>query len=223
MSLAPCNDNELLSPNEAYAPMLSLLGKVLYLFPNREFFSVIREERLFQALPMLLDDKDYRQGEEILNAWDEKMNQASPSEIETEYENLSVDHMKLFVGVQEVLAAPWESVYFSADRSLFQRETLDVRKYYREHGLELTRIHHEPEDHLGYELEFASQLLIAAADDHSLYQVLKTFLVEHTLRFVEEWSSLVRKHASSELFIGVAYVLPPLLKSLHTELQSITS
>jgi TorA maturation chaperone TorD len=42
------------------------------------------------------------------------------------FQELRVDHTRLFVGVGKVLAPPWESVYFNEDRMVFQKQTLEV-------------------------------------------------------------------------------------------------
>ena len=69
------------------------------------------------------------------------------------------DYLRLFVGLGMPLAPPWESTWANDARLLFQRETLDVRYWYRSAGLELARLHHDPDDHIGLELEFVGLLL----------------------------------------------------------------
>ena len=45
----------------------------------------------------------------------------------------------------------WESVCRHKDEALvFQKETLEVRAAYRELGLQVEKLHHEPDDHIGY-------------------------------------------------------------------------
>ena len=66
------------------------------------------------------------------------------------------DYMALFVGPGTPLAPPWESVCRHKDEALvFQKETLEVRAAYRELGLQVEKLHHEPDDHIAYELEFS--------------------------------------------------------------------
>jgi len=70
----------------------------------------------------------------------------------------SPEFHRLFIGPAALVAPPFESVYRSPEQCLMQEETLRVRSFYRQHGLTLPADLHEPDDHLGYELEFYTHL-----------------------------------------------------------------
>ena len=73
--------------------------------------------------------------------------------------------MALFVGPGTPLAPPWESVCRHKDEALvFQKETLEVRAAYQELGLQVEKLHHEPDDHIAYELEFFAAAVWQAAE-----------------------------------------------------------
>lgn len=60
--------------------------------------------------------------------------------------------------VGKVLAPPWGSVYMSEERLVFQKETLEVRNWYREFGLAAENLYREPDDHIALELGFLAHL-----------------------------------------------------------------
>ena len=82
-----------------------------------------------------------------------------PSYGPVDAEAVEQDYLRLFVGLGMPLAPPWESAWASDARLIFQRETLDVRYWYRSAGLEVANLHAEPDDHIGLELEFIGALL----------------------------------------------------------------
>lgn len=109
------------------------------------------------------------------------------------------DYLRLFVGVGTPLAPPWESTWANDARLLFQRETLDVRYWYRSAGLQLTRLHHDPDDHIGLELEFAGLLL-----ERGDAQTAAAFVREHPLAWADRWVDAVKANARCEFYAAVA-------------------
>lgn len=69
------------------------------------------------------------------------------------------DYNKLYVGPASLLAPPYESVYSSNNKIMMQRETLEVRDFYRQLGLACVDEGRIPDDHLGLEMEFLAFLL----------------------------------------------------------------
>ena len=67
-------------------------------------------------------------------------------------EQLQVDYAALFVGPFELIAPPYGSVYLDGARKIMGDTTLQVRRLYRENGLELEAS--ELPDHIAIELEF---------------------------------------------------------------------
>ena len=67
-------------------------------------------------------------------------------------EQLQVDYAALFVGPFELIAPPYGSVYLDGARKIMGDSTLQVRRLYRENGLELEVS--ELPDHIAIELEF---------------------------------------------------------------------
>ena len=109
------------------------------------------------------------------------------------------DNVRLFVGLGTPLAPPWESTWASDARLLFQRETLDVRYWYRSAGLQPAQLHREPDDHIGLELEFIGLLLERGMDGAAV-----SFACEHPRAWAGRWADAVREHARDAFYPQLA-------------------
>lgn len=105
------------------------------------------------------------------------------------------DYLHLFVGLGTPLAPPWESAWANDARLLFQRETLDVRYWYRSSGLQITALHKEPDDHIGLELEFIGLLL-----ERGEAKTARTFARKHPLTWAERWKDAVEELAHAPYY-----------------------
>lgn len=87
-------------------------------------------------------------------------------------DDLRGQYARLFVVPGDDCVKPWESVYATAEATLFTRCTLDVRARYRELGFRAQEKGHFPEDHLSMMLDFMAAVServyeAAAADDEA--------------------------------------------------------
>lgn len=73
--------------------------------------------------------------------------------------DLQVEYAKLFVGPNELLAAPYGSVYLDEGRRIMGDSTKEVIKLYEEEGLGRDENFKELPDHVAVELEFMSFLI----------------------------------------------------------------
>lgn len=192
------------------ALLFGLLGRLLYQEPDREWISSLYQQEVFTESPFAPDQIDIQQGLADLQAWGGRFEDLLPK---AAFKDLQADYMRLFVGTPRVLAAPWESVYFSRERLVFQQQTLDVRRWYRRFGLEVEKLNQEPDDHIGLQLSFlahlASQALVEleagqAAQLESLLTAQRDFLKEHLLKWEGDWYALMLEHARTDFYCGVA-------------------
>ena len=108
---------------------------------------------------------------------------------EAAIQTVQVEYTTLFLGPGRPQAPLWESVYTSEEHLLFGPSAFELRKLFRQYGLESRQKYHQPEDHLGYELllpAVASQHL--AADraevlEHRLHEQ-REFLDRHLLSWL---------------------------------------
>lgn len=143
--------------------------------------------------------------DEVLEAFLRVFPEYGPVDVE----EVAQDNLRLFVGLGTPLAPPWESAWASDARLLFQRETLDVRYWYRSQGLEAAQLHREPDDHIGLELEFIGRLL--ERDD---VETAAAFAHEHLLAWADRWVALVEANAASAFYPRLSRHALELLQSI---------
>lgn len=186
--------------------LLSLLGRVLYTAPHREWLEGLNKGDLFGEPPFGSDQPLMLEGLQMMQAWCQK-NQNGLSD--QALADLQDDYLRLFIGLDTVLAPVWESVYFNEEHLVFQEQTLAVRQWYARYGAEIERLHKEPDDHIGLEMIFVAYLAQRALsdlerEDKAAFKADLTaqgqFLSEHLLRFAPAWYELVEENASTDFY-----------------------
>ena len=193
------------------ALLFGLFGRAVYNQPDKEWLNSLISEDVFAEVPFSAEQLETKRGQEIMQGWVQKNKGIS----DEAFQELRVDHTRLFVGVGKVLAPPWESVYFNEDRMVFQKQTLEVRDWYRRFGLELENLHKEPDDHIGLEMSFIAFLAelgvkVLDEQDEEKYKLLndakRQFLSEHLLLWGPAWCALVKEHANTDFYRGLGYL-----------------
>lgn len=122
------------------------------------------------------------------------------------------DHFRLFRGPGRVAAPPWESVYRSTERLLFEESTFEVRAAYARFDLRAPNPNREPDDHIALELEFCATLLSRAvealasgdaANAAELVAAHDAFCTEHLLVFGPEFFGVVEAAAGTLFYRGI--------------------
>lgn len=122
-------------------------------------------------------------------------------------------YARLFLGPTKLACPPWESVYRSKRRALFQRSTLDVRNAYRAQGLLPQMYPRVADDHIALELGFLSALAqrtleaIQAEDTpaaRKAFEASKRFLDEHLSVWALAYADDLEKEAPDTLYALVA-------------------
>jgi TorA maturation chaperone TorD len=204
--------------------LFGVLGKTLYRELETEDLDQLIETQVFTEVPLGGDEADSKSALLALTLWTEEnadgLSQGSIDDVRH-------DFFYLFAGVGRPLASPWESTYFNDGRLTFEKQTLEVRDWYKRYGLMIERKNREPDDHIGYELSFIAHLAQLASEAsvvgdsveyELLVQSLKDFLVEHPLRWAFVWSRRVKDNARSQLYGGIAQLVSGSLRTLAQEL-----
>lgn len=84
-------------------------------------------------------------------------------------DKLRSSYIRLVDGPDLVDAYPWESMYTSHRRLLFQKSTLEVRESYREFGYKLQEQGKVPDDHISLECAFMAQMAQRTADSFAAW------------------------------------------------------
>ena len=131
-------------------------------------------------------------------------------------EELAVEHARLFVGPQRVIAPPYGSVYVEEGRRVMGESTLDALRIYEKAGLRLDADFKELPDHVAVELEFAyyvtSRGVRAAeagdAEEARIYESAReTFLDRHLRRWVAPFCARIAEGTESDFYRSLARCL----------------
>ena len=207
------------------ALLFGLLGKALYSNPEEEWLQLLVDEQVFIESPFASNWPEIIEGLSRLTDW---ANGWQGGEKAESLVNLKTDYVRLFSGIGKSPVIPWESVYFSDNRLLFQEQTLDVRAWYRRFGLEAEKIHREPDDHIGLELLFLSHLAalgIQALNEQNnarfeeLLNAQREFLKQHLGAWALTWCGLVEENARTDFYKGLAYLTRGALSALSEVLD----
>ncbi len=122
------------------------------------------------------------------------------------------EYDRLFVGMGHVPAPPWESVYRSDERMLFDWPTLQVRAAYRAMGLEVGRPE-EPDDHIGLELLFMAELCEREARGSvEVRGVQHEFLSSHLMQWAPAFCEDILANTQVAFYRGLALLTQGLLE-----------
>ena len=197
---------------EARAFAYDILKRAFLQEPSERFINLLTEGQIVQAFPFSASKAALRKAINRIVLYLKQPDAPSRKKWET----LHWDYTRMFIGPGKVPAPPWESIYRDPDHLYFSQETQEVRNAYRMHNLLPKDLGHQPDDHLGLELDFLHKLCEAArdkakmADETGLVEILKdqkAFLDEHLLRWVPDWARDVMKNAETDFYKGMAELL----------------
>jgi len=205
--------------------LLNMLGRIFYTYPTndeRTWLQTLIDQDIFSEAPFASEKDETNAGLKLLQNW---ADQGLSNEV---FKSLQADYTRLFIGLGKGFAAPWESVYFNEERLTFQEQTLEVRNWYRRFGLEAVKIYREPDDHIGLELLFLSQLAalgiqaLKEQDDgrfEELWGAQHEFHQQHLGAWALTWCGLVEENAWTDFYKGLAYLTHGALSSLSEVLD----
>ncbi|TGE36312.1 dehydrogenase [Desulfosporosinus fructosivorans] len=180
--------------------------------PTKDLLQTMSQEGFVEGFPFVDDSELIHEGVGKVSKYLKEKDILS----EEVYNQLHWDYTRMFIGPYELSAPPWESAYLNKERLLFQEETLNVRRAYLKYLFLPKDYGHEADDHLGLELDFMYQLCELAIskvnkqDKAGLKEVLvdqKSFLEEHLLMLVPDFSKNMAKNAQTQFYEGMAMVL----------------
>ncbi len=204
-----------------YQPIFDYLARVYLEIPDAGFINGFVSENLFFQWPLFTNDPGMEKGIGLMREFSKKW---TPSQIS----DLKLDYTRLFIGFETTLAPPYESVYLSKYHIMFEKQTLEVRRFYEGFGLQVKKKMKEPDDHIGMELLFVAHLcgLISAEieknESHRRTEIiedLKRFLSTHLLRWISLFLKRVEEHAETDYFLAAAYLTRSTVKDLSNFLK----
>lgn len=152
---------------------------------------------------------------ELARAWDEEGR-----------ERVRRDHLKLFVGPEQLLAPPYGSIYLDGQREVLGPSTMDAARLYREAGLQKAEDLKDAPDHVRVELDFmhtAIERTLSAIDAgdfawaERLVEIQVTFLQQHLSRWVVPFGKVIRTGAATAYHRHLADLLEAVVKQEYLE------
>ncbi|MDR1183209.1 MAG: molecular chaperone TorD family protein [Coriobacteriales bacterium] len=186
---------------------------LIYEEPTAERLALLISEEFFSGIPFANSNQQIVEGLSLLSEWAKDASKQNISEVKDE---LNREWLRLLVGLGEPAAPPWAAYYFEKDPVIFGAKTLEVRKWYARHGLELKRKYTEPDDHLGLMLQFLSVLIgketesLEAGETDNAQQLRleqKEFLNRNLLPWVDHWQNLMSEEARTSFYKGLALLI----------------
>lgn len=127
---------------------------------------------------------------------------------------LKAEFARLFLGQNKLLAPPFESVYRSPRKRLLGEETMEVRKLYKEMGMEVLDFGSLPDDHIGLELEYmyylSFKVLDLIEDEGEIKDIInllekqQKFIKEHLTMWVPEFCKDIKENTNLLFFKEIA-------------------
>ncbi|QAR32590.1 hypothetical protein EP073_03965 [Geovibrio thiophilus] len=149
---------------------------------------------------------------------------------ESSFGELTDNYNVLFIGPGPLLAAPWESVYTETDKTLFGKSTLDVREMYRKNGLQINKLHKEPDDHISYECAYINFLSLKAVEAFEseekekccdLIEDMRLFYGLHMKKWVVEFADRVIENSATDFYKGAGWLLKGMIKETSALLNNM--
>jgi TorA maturation chaperone TorD len=154
---------------------------------------MLKNDEVFSELPFAAESEATAEGRRLMEAW------LGSGSAEILTDKARSDFMHLFIGPGKVLSPPWGSVYMSTDKLIFTEETLNVRLYYERNGRIVKKKYHEPDDHIGLELEFIAYLL-----ENDRTDTARDFAEKYVIPWVFKWNDAVQKYAGTDYYRSLA-------------------
>lgn len=144
-------------------------------------------------------------------------------------QELKDEYTRLYLNPEKLEAPPWESMYTSNEKVLFQERTLIIRNIYRENGFLPADYPSVADDHLALELAFMAKLgerakaSFANGEEPLLLQdlaVSRSFLEEHLLLWTPLYVSDLLGASPGGFYPCLAKVALEFMKIDHDILES---
>ena len=207
-SATGANNNNWTEILTAEALAFGFINRVFYEKPAGVFINTLVSEDLFAQWPLDGGDEATIMGLAILQDFAAGWREDGLKEV-------TKDYQQLFIGPDRLPAPPWESVYLSVERLVFEQQTMEVRQFYARYGLQAANLYKEPDDHFGLEAAFMAHLCTLGLEAlgrgdlealQSFIDAQRDFLQEHLLLWAPEFLGKVINSAHTAYYRGAAHL-----------------
>lgn len=196
----------------------NLLQHVFGNEPSLELLEVVTNEHTIESLQVL--ESEDNAFPDILRLFNEIKVEIS-ADPDTVLDKLKTEYTHLMIGPNKLPAPPWESVYRSKERLIFQESTLAVRRSYLKYQFLPANYPHEADDHLALELDFMANLAklsLNSFEDSRFDEVVKLlidqklFLEKHLLVWIDQFTDLTQKSKTHYFYPQIALLTSQFLR-----------
>lgn len=197
---------------------------------NKALIDALREVNFPYNLGLILSSKigDESTGLYKPQHFVETVLQELSEEIDQEVlDRLAVDYADIYLN-HSLHASPFESVWLDEDHLLQQEPMFQIREWYKRYGLETENWRIRSDDHLVLQLQFIATLLepeSLLSEKFPLQKRLQdatTFMDEHLLLWLSDFSNLVSQRCSTDFYASVAVLTNAYIQELRDTLAEIT-
>jgi TorA maturation chaperone TorD len=150
----------------------------------------------------------------------DKLRNAILTDQEALLDKLKTEYTYLMIGPDKLPAPPWESVYRTKERLIFQESTLAVRRAYLKYQFLPANYPHEADDHIALELDFMAhlaKLTLESFEDNGIEEVKrlladqKSFLDEHLLVWIDQFADQIQNSKTHYFYPQIAVLTKQLV------------
>lgn len=198
--------------------------------PGLELLNIFTSGHTEEALKLFFDED-----ENTLDAYLSflgKLRQKISINPDGTLDKLKNEYTCLMIGPNKLPAPPWESVYVTKERTIFQESTLKVRRAYLKYQFLPANYPHEADDHLALELDFMAHLAKLTLDlfeEENIAEVKKVlsdqkaFLEEHLLLWIGDFAQQIQSSKTHHLYPPTASLTVQILKIDAAAIEEIIS
>ena len=138
------------------------------------------------------------------------------------------DQNQLYGITASAKVPPYESVHRGTDGLVFDDETMQVRAFYEALGYQAPRLGHDPDDHVGLELDFLSKAALAALDEldqgepgraEAAISLAASFTFTHVLQWAPQMLREAAEGANTHWVRGIQLLAVGTLTQWQTALE----
>lgn len=218
----------ILLANRCY--LYKLLQRIFGGEPNVELMEIVTNQHTQDALQLLSNEDEDPFAEALKLLTQLKGSMAVGAE--DMLDKLKDEYTYLLIGPNKLPAPPWESVYLTKERMIFQESTLKVRQIYLGYNFLPANYPHEADDHIALELDFMAHLAALTLERfeeektdevRKLLLDQKAFLEEHLLLWLGDFAEQIQQSKTHYFYPQMADLTEKVLKIDAFVLEEIIS
>ena len=177
--------------------------------PDLQLLESVTSDFTGEVLDLMLDEECFALYKEVTAHLHKALSLGS----EEALDRIKSEYVYLMLGPGKLPAPPWESVYVSKARVLFQESTLKVRQAYLEYQFLPVAYPHVADDHIAIEMDFMAQLgqmcqeSFENDDVQGLQKILtdqKSFLENHLLVWIGDFAEQIKSSKTHHFYPQMA-------------------